>query len=170
MSWPASPSSALWRIVSWCCARDAERVSAVLRTVEPVAAGLGGAPVPRLAEDGARQQPQPKSHKPKGFVHAFLDSTLPKDVIDQSVELVKGDFTVEKKTLLSHAATSDEYDLFSKSSERRIQRPGRLIGKVGGGSGVPKRPRQPRLHNPGVPMMTTVKEQMAGAKSGKAQD
>jgi len=125
---------------------------------------------PRRAEDGARQQPQPKSHKPKGVVHAFLDSTLPKDVIDQSVELVKGDFTVEKKTLLSHAATSDEYDLFSKSSERRIQRPGRLIGKVGGGSGVPKRPRQPRLHNPGVPMMTTVKEQMAGAKSGKAQD
>jgi hypothetical protein len=32
--------------------------------------------------------------------------------------MVKGEFNVEKKTLLHHAATSDEYDLFS--SKRRV--------------------------------------------------
>jgi len=54
-----------------------------------------------------------------GFVRAFLDSTVPRDVVDGTVGIVKGDFNVEKKTLLHHAATSDEYDLFSKSSKRR---------------------------------------------------
>mmetsp|Transcript_1788 Transcript_1788/g.2585 ORF Transcript_1788/g.2585 Transcript_1788/m.2585 type:complete len:200 (-) Transcript_1788:19-618(-) len=54
-----------------------------------------------------------------GFVKAFLDSTVPRDVVDGTVGIVKGDFNVQKKTLLHHATTSDEYDLFSKSSKRR---------------------------------------------------
>ncbi|KAL7540580.1 hypothetical protein ACHAXR_010221 [Thalassiosira sp. AJA248-18] len=58
-------------------------------------------------------------HKRQGFVRALLDSTLPRDVLDESVGIFKGDFNVEKKTLLHHATTSDEYDLFSKSSKRR---------------------------------------------------
>lgn len=48
-----------------------------------------------------------------GFIRALMDSTIPRDVFDNSVGLVKGDYVVEKKTLLHHAATSDQYDLFS---------------------------------------------------------
>ena len=59
-------------------------------------------------------------HERQGFVRALLDSTLlPRDVIDESVGIFKGEFNVEKKTLLQHAATSDEYDLFSRSSKRQ---------------------------------------------------
>jgi hypothetical protein len=59
-------------------------------------------------------------HKRQGFVRALLDSTLlPRDVLDESVGVFKGEFNVEKKTLLQHAATSDEYDLFSRSSKRQ---------------------------------------------------
>jgi len=64
----------------------------------------------------------------QGFVRALLDSTVPRDVFDETVGIVKGDFHVEKKTLLHHAATSDEYDLFSKSLKWRRKRgaaPGR---------------------------------------------
>lgn len=52
---------------------------------------------------------------PVGFVHALLDSTIPRDVIDHSAGILKGDYNVEKKTLLHHATTSDQYDLFQKS-------------------------------------------------------
>jgi hypothetical protein len=62
--------------------------------------------------DSPRQQRQ-------GFVRALLDSTVPRDVLDESVGIFKGEFNVEKKTLLHHAATSDEYDLFSRSSKRQ---------------------------------------------------
>ena len=65
---------------------------------------------------GASENPR---HKRQGFVRALLDSTLPRDVLDESVGIFKGEFTVEKKTLLHHATTSDEYDLFAKSSKRR---------------------------------------------------
>merc|ERR1711862_32561 len=69
-------------------------------------------------------------HERKGFVSALLDSTVPRDVLDESVGIFKGEFNVEKKTLLHHAATSDEYDLFSKTSKRRRVRIGRLgVGK-----------------------------------------
>lgn len=61
--------------------------------------------------DSPRQQRQ-------GFVRALLDSTVPRDVLDESVGIFKGEFNIEKKTLLHHAATSDEYDLFSRSSKR----------------------------------------------------
>jgi hypothetical protein len=53
-----------------------------------------------------------------GFVKALIDSAIPRDVIDQSVGIVKGDYVVEKKTLLRHAALSDQYDLFSKAANR----------------------------------------------------
>ena len=57
--------------------------------------------------------------KKTNFVRALLDSAVPTDVIDNSVGIVKGDFHVEKKTLLHHAATSDEYDLFSAKGKRK---------------------------------------------------
>ena len=58
-------------------------------------------------------------HQRQGFVRALIDSTLPRDVLDESGRIFKGDFNVEKKSLLHHAVTSDEYDLFAKSSNRR---------------------------------------------------
>jgi Organic solute transporter Ostalpha len=48
-----------------------------------------------------------------GFVRALLDSAIPRDLRDNTVGIVKGDYAVEKKTLLYHAAASDQYDLFS---------------------------------------------------------
>jgi hypothetical protein len=48
-----------------------------------------------------------------GFVRALLDSAIPRDLRDNTVGIVKGDYTVERKTLLHHATTSDQYDLFT---------------------------------------------------------
>jgi len=60
-----------------------------------------------------------------GLFKAFMDSAIPTDLRDNTFNMMKGDFNVEKKTLLHHAATSDQYDLFSnrrfarKSPKRR---------------------------------------------------
>jgi hypothetical protein len=61
-----------------------------------------------------------RSVRKKNFVSALLDSTIPQDLRDNTVGIIKGDYVVEKKTLLHHAATSDSYDLFSRF--RRKQR------------------------------------------------
>lgn len=58
-------------------------------------------------------------HQRQGFVKALIDSTLPRDIYNESGRIFKGDFNVEKKSLLHHAVTSDEYDLFAKSTNRR---------------------------------------------------
>jgi len=52
------------------------------------------------------------STKP-GFMRAFLESAIPTDMVDSTVGIVKGDYNVERKTLLNHATASDQYDLFS---------------------------------------------------------
>jgi len=59
------------------------------------------------------------SQKP-GFMRAFLESAIPTDMVDSTVGIVKGDYNVERKTLLNHATASDQYDLFSPN--RRIGR------------------------------------------------
>lgn len=51
--------------------------------------------------------------KNPGFVRALLDSAIPLDLRDNAVGIVKGDYRIEKKTLLHHATTSDQYDIFS---------------------------------------------------------
>eukprot|EP00978_Attheya_sp_CCMP212_P041916 scaffold246882_cov60-Attheya_sp.AAC.2 len=61
-----------------------------------------------------QQSPQQQPRPTAGFVRALLDSSIPSDVVGHTMGMVKGDFAIEKKTLLFHAATSDEYDLFSK--------------------------------------------------------
>jgi hypothetical protein len=66
-------------------------------------------------------------HQRQGFVRALLDSTVPRDVFGETVGMVKGDFHVEKKTLLHHAATSDDYDLFSKRRRLAAKKVGRSI-------------------------------------------
>jgi len=53
-----------------------------------------------------------------GFVRALLDSAIPRDLGDNTIGIVKGDYHVEKKTLLHVAATSDQYDLFSPNRRR----------------------------------------------------
>jgi hypothetical protein len=66
----------------------------------------------------------PRSAAPKtGFVKALWDSAIPQDLRDNTVGIIKGDYVVEKKTLLHHAATSDSYDLFSRFNKPRRARP-----------------------------------------------
>ena len=57
----------------------------------------------------------------KNFVSALLDATIPQDLRDNTVGIIKGDYVVEKKTLLHHAATSDSYDLFSRFPRRKMK-------------------------------------------------
>ena len=59
-----------------------------------------------------------KVQQKTGFVRALIDSTVPHDIMDNTVGLARGDFRVEKRTLLYHAATSDEYNLFSNNRKR----------------------------------------------------
>jgi len=66
-------------------------------------------------------QPSTNTNKQKaGFVHAFLDSAMPRDVVDNTVSIVKGEYTVQKKTLLHHATTSDEYAIFQKQKRQKF--------------------------------------------------
>ena len=69
------------------------------------------------AENGGEDKVLLPPTKP-GFVRALLDSSIPRDVIDNSVGIVKGDYLVEKKTLLGHAAAADQYDIFSNRSKK----------------------------------------------------
>mmetsp|Transcript_476 Transcript_476/g.764 ORF Transcript_476/g.764 Transcript_476/m.764 type:complete len:684 (-) Transcript_476:96-2147(-) len=60
-------------------------------------------------------------HQRTGFVRALIDSTVPRDVMNNTVGIAMGEFHVEKKTLLSHALASDEYDLFAKRRKQLRQ-------------------------------------------------
>jgi hypothetical protein len=72
-------------------------------------------------DDSQRRPGQIQSPiRKKNFVSALLDSTIPQDLRDNTVGIIKGDYVVEKKTLLHHAATSDSYDLFSRFPKRKI--------------------------------------------------
>lgn len=73
------------------------------------------------SEDNGIELPIKPEPQPTGFLKAFLDSTVPRDVVDNAFGAVQGQFRVEKKTLLHHAATSDEYDVFSKEKRRKQQ-------------------------------------------------
>lgn len=90
----------------------------------------------------------------QGFVRALLDSTLPRDVLDESVGIFKGEFNVEKKTLLHHAATSDEYDLFSQSSKRRKAKLRQGVAAVPRRKGKEKK----EIHSPGFPDSVQLNE------------
>jgi len=68
-----------------------------------------------------RSSPSPPRRK-QGFVSALLDSTIPQDLRDNTVGIIKGEYVVEKKTLLHHAATSDSYDLFSRVPRMKIKK------------------------------------------------
>lgn len=55
----------------------------------------------------------PKIRNKHGFVRALLESAIPTDLGSSTMGIVKGDYRVEKKTLLHVAAASDQYDLFN---------------------------------------------------------
>jgi hypothetical protein len=62
-------------------------------------------------------------HKP-GLLRAFIDTAIPRDLHDNTVNLLlqRGEYTTSHKaTLLHHAETSDQYDLFAKNNHRRRQ-------------------------------------------------
>ena len=72
----------------------------------------------KLTDSSSKEDESPltlqEKQQRKGFVHALIDSTLPRDVMDNTVGIARGDFTVERKTLLYHATASDQYSLFAK--------------------------------------------------------
>jgi hypothetical protein len=72
------------------------------------------------------------SQKP-GFVSALIDSAIPLDLRDNTVGIVKGDYRVERKTLLHHATTSDNYDLFSHNRRGNFRRGGGTGGTINSG-------------------------------------
>lgn len=59
----------------------------------------------------------------KNFFSALLDSTIPQDLRDNTVGIIKGEYVVERKTLLHHAATSDSYDLLSRVHRQKLKKP-----------------------------------------------
>lgn len=65
---------------------------------------------------------KPKVAERQGFVRALFESVIPRDLGENTIGIVKGDYNVEKKTLLHHAATSDQYDLFSPNRRRLKQK------------------------------------------------
>ena len=69
---------------------------------------------PRGDEEQGIPSKNPTAVRKMNFVSALLDSTIPQDLRDNTVGIIKGDYVVERKTLLHHAATSDSYDLFSR--------------------------------------------------------
>jgi hypothetical protein len=77
--------------------------------------------------------PSPPRKPAPGFVKALLDSAIPQDLRDNTVGIIKGEYVVERKTLLHHAATSDSYDLFSRvpklKKTKQRESPQTMIGK-----------------------------------------
>lgn len=71
-------------------------------------------------ESGNQSSAQP--YKKHNFVRAFLDSAIPRDLRENTVGIVRGDYVVEKKTLLHHATTSDHYDLFSDTRRSNFRK------------------------------------------------
>lgn len=59
-----------------------------------------------------------------GLLRAFIDTAIPRDLRDNTVNMLlqRGEYTSSQKTtLLHHAATSDQYDLFAKNNHKRHQ-------------------------------------------------
>jgi hypothetical protein len=81
-----------------------------------------------LAEGSCAAAPAPTPSQKPGFVSALIDSAIPIDLRDNTVGIVKGDYRVERKTLLHHATTSDNYDLFSQHRRAMFKRNHNLSG------------------------------------------
>ncbi len=88
----------------------------------------GGSPSPqrKLKDINDKRVALPEesdaSKERTGFVRALIDVALPSDVMDNTVGIARGDFTVERKTLLYHAAASDQYSLFAKRRKAKSKK------------------------------------------------
>jgi hypothetical protein len=71
-------------------------------------------------EEAANTVNNKDSPKKPGLFRALLDSAIPVDLKDNTVGIVKGDFHVKPQTLLHHASTSDQYDLFNRNQQRPL--------------------------------------------------
>ena len=74
---------------------------------------------PLMVRRSSKEQAKPQR---TGFVRALWESTIPQDLRGDTVGIIKGDYVVERKTLLHHAATSDSYELFSRRNLQHQQR------------------------------------------------
>jgi len=81
--------------------------------VEMVSLDSAGTWDDRIDDDGEHSILLDGPDDRPGLFKAFMDSAIPRDLTNNTFGMMKGDFNVEKKTLLHHAATSDQYDLFS---------------------------------------------------------
>jgi len=54
------------------------------------------------------------------IMQALIQSSLPKDVVDGTIGIVKGDFIVDQQTLLRHAEKVDERSLFSMPKKEYV--------------------------------------------------
>eukprot|EP00547_Thalassionema_nitzschioides_P009147 CAMPEP_0194229014 /NCGR_PEP_ID=MMETSP0156-20130528/43673_1 /TAXON_ID=33649 /ORGANISM="Thalassionema nitzschioides, Strain L26-B" /LENGTH=706 /DNA_ID=CAMNT_0038961549 /DNA_START=212 /DNA_END=2332 /DNA_ORIENTATION=- len=106
------------------CANNAdasmnEEQSSLLLGVEEA---LEGDDVDMMLTMDDPEEPQVVQEKTPGFMSALLDSTintaLPRDILQNSAGIIKGEYVVEKKTLLQHASTSDPYDLFESKKNK----------------------------------------------------
>lgn len=71
-----------------------------------------------------RDSKDDRSRNRPGLFRAFIDTAIPRDLHDNTVNLFlqRGEYTSNHKTtLLHHAATSDQYDLFAKNNHMRHQ-------------------------------------------------
>lgn len=75
-----------------------------------------------VSSDEVDEENPSAPRRKQGFVSALLDSTIPQDLRDNTVGIIKGEYVVEKKTLLHHAETSDRYDLFSRVPRLKIKK------------------------------------------------
>ena len=77
---------------------------------------------PLVVRRGHKKNQKSGGSQRTGFVRALWESTIPQDLRDNTVGIIKGDYVVERKTLLHHAATSDSYELFSRRNLQAQQR------------------------------------------------
>jgi len=68
-------------------------------------------------KNSVEEERQERTH----FASALIDSFVPRDVMNSTVGIARGDYSVEKKTLLYHAAASDQYSLFAKRKAAHVR-------------------------------------------------
>eukprot|EP00814_Leptocylindrus_danicus_P022780 CAMPEP_0116043878 /NCGR_PEP_ID=MMETSP0321-20121206/26680_1 /TAXON_ID=163516 /ORGANISM="Leptocylindrus danicus var. danicus, Strain B650" /LENGTH=123 /DNA_ID=CAMNT_0003524895 /DNA_START=287 /DNA_END=658 /DNA_ORIENTATION=- len=75
------------------------------RSVEPEVDSV----LPRT-EDGEEYD------RKSGFLNALWQSTVPEDLMNQSMGILQGEYKVTKRSLLYHTRTADEIGLFNKQT------------------------------------------------------
>jgi len=85
----------------------------------------------RSASEDSTTSQQPDNRP--GFLKALWQSTVPDDLMNQSLGIINGDFKVANNTLFSHSRTADGVGIFTKQANQVLQRQ-TLKGGSGAGS------------------------------------